>query len=291
MAYKSKTYNRNQQSITDSSGNKISNDRSRQINRSEDIKNVSVGLYDVDEAIYYYFENVIKLRVKEGDREIKVPVVYGSPERWKSVQKSGVYRDETGKIQYPILIYKRTGIERLEGYTKLDANNPNLFYSAASNYNKQNRYDQFDVLIGRKPSLKTHNVVIPDYVRLTYDCILLTDFISHQNKVLEDINYASNAYWGKDNYYKFLANMTNFNLSNETPAGEERSSRAEFSIDMSGYIIPDNLQKDMAQTNKLDFGVARVQIGSTVTTNIENEGGRNPQNGLAGKTSYYSTNK
>jgi len=281
------TYNRNQQGTTDSLGNKISKDRTTQINRTNDIKEVSVGLYDVDEAIYYYFENVIKPRVIEGEKEIKVPVIYGSPERWKSVQKSGVYRDETGKIQYPILIYKRTGIERLEGYNKLDANNPNLFYSVSSNYNERNRYDQFDILVGRSKSKKTHNVVIPDYVKLSYDCILLTDFIKHQNKVIEDINYASHAYWGKDNYYKFLATMASFNLTNDAAQGEERTSRAEFTLEMSGYIIPDNLQKDMTQANKLDYGVAKVQVGSAITNNIESKGGRNPEQGLAGKTSYF----
>jgi hypothetical protein len=144
-------------------------------------------------------------------------------------------------------------------------------------------------LIGRKTSQKTHNVVIPDYVRLSYDCILLTDFINHQNKVIEDINYASHAYWGKDNYYKFLAVMTNFSLVNEANQGEERVSRAEFSLEMSGYIIPDNLQKDMTQVNKLDYGVARVIIGNTVVDNID---GANPgQTGLAGKSSYFSNNK
>jgi hypothetical protein len=107
-------YNISRGYTVDSGGNKLSTNRSSQISRAEDIKNVSVGLYDVDEAIYYYFENVIKPRVKEGEKEIKVPVIYGSPERWKSVQKSGVFRDATGKIQFPILIYKRKGIERLE---------------------------------------------------------------------------------------------------------------------------------------------------------------------------------
>jgi hypothetical protein len=281
------TYNRNQQGTTDSLGNKIFKDRTTQVNRTNDIKEVSVGLYDVDEAIYYYFENVIKPRVIEGEREIKVPVIYGSPERWKSVQKSGVYRDETGKIQYPILIYKRTGIERLEGYNKLDANNPNLFYSVSSNYNERNRYDQFDILVGRSKGKKTHNVVIPDYVKLSYDCILLTDFIKHQNKVIEDINYASHAYWGKDNYYKFLATMASFNLTNDAAQGEERTSRAEFTLEMSGYIIPDNLQKDMTQANKLDYGVAKVQVGIATVKDIESKGGRNPQTGLAGKTSVY----
>lgn len=279
-------YSRDNAFTIDSTGNKLASNRSAQINREDDIKDVTVGIYDVDEAIYYYFENVIKPRVKEGDREIKVPVVYGSPERWKSVQKTGVFRDETGKIQFPILIYKRTGIERLEGYNKLDANSPNLFYTVGSFYNERNRYDNFDLLVGRNPSQKTHNVVIPDYVRLSYDCILLTDFINHQNKVIEDINYASHAYWGKENYYKFLATMQNFNIVNEAAQGEERVSRAEFTLEMSGYIIPDNLQKDMSQMNKLNYGVARVQIGNTVTRN--SRGSSAKPRGLAGKSSYFN---
>ena len=33
---------------------------------------------------------------------LNVPVLYGSPERWKSVQKDGFYRDKNGKIQAPL---------------------------------------------------------------------------------------------------------------------------------------------------------------------------------------------
>ena len=82
--------------------------------------------------------------------------------------------------------------------------------------------------------------------------------------------------------------MTNFNLVNETNQGEERVARAEFSLEMSGYIIPDNLQKDMTQTNKLDYGVARVVLGTAVVDSIEAKPG---QSGLAGKSSYFSNNK
>jgi len=263
----------------------INFNRSKKISYKDDTtKPFSIGIQDLDEAVFYYFENVIQPFVFQNGQRRNVPIIYGSPERWKSVQKTGVFRDETGKIQFPILIYKRTGIERLEGYNKLDANNPNLFYSVGSNYNEKNRYDNFDILIGRNPSQKTHNIVIPDYVKLSYECILLTDFINHQNKVIEDINYAANSYWGKDNYYKFLASMTNFNLNNETAQGEERVSRAEFSLEMSGYIIPDNLQKDMTQHNKLNYGVARVQIGGTTTQTLRSN---TKQQGLAGKSSYF----
>ena len=258
--------------------------RSDQYQRTDTVKEIQVGLYDADEAISYYFENVIQPRIKENEKELRVPIIYGSPERWKSVQKSGVFRDKTGKIQYPILMYRRTGIERLEGFSKLDANSPNLFYTVSKKYNLRNRYDNFDLLIGRNPSIESYNIVIPDYVKLTYDCIVVTEFIHHQNKILEDINYASNSYWGKDNYFKFLANMTTFDVTNELVQGEDRGIRATFALELNGYIIPDNLQKDMTQYNKKNYGVAKIFMESKVVDNINGTVG---EAGLAGKSSYY----
>ena len=107
---------------------------------SETYKEIGVGLYDMDEAIYYYFENVIKPTVGEGESEVKVPLIYGSPERWKSVQKSGVFRDETGKIQLPLIMYRRTGVEKNRNLSRnLDANNPNLHITFEKQYNPRNR--------------------------------------------------------------------------------------------------------------------------------------------------------
>jgi hypothetical protein len=284
---------------TDTSGKVISKDRGNQLQRIDTVKDINVGLYDVDEAIYYYLENVIQPRIKENEKEIRVPIMYGSPERWKSVQKSGVFRDKTGKLQFPILMYRRTGIERIDGFRKLDANNPNLFYTVTKRYSKRNRYDNFSALVGRNPSSESYNIVIPDYVKLTYDCILVTEFISHQNKVLEDINYASNSYWGKDNYFKFLANMTSFDLANDLEHGSDRGVRATFAIEMNGYIIPDNLQKDMTQFNKKSYGVARVIMGNGIHGDLSSlnqalgQAGQTgiKQTGIGNKSSYYNEGK
>ena len=51
--------------------------------RSRDnTKNISVGLMDIDAAIMYHFNNVIKPTVIENDETIKVPLMYSNPERW-----------------------------------------------------------------------------------------------------------------------------------------------------------------------------------------------------------------
>ena len=99
--------------------------RANQIKRDDDVKDLKINLYDVDSVIKYYFDNVIQPTVMEGDEQVIVPVVYGSPERWKSVQKSGIYRDSTGKAQLPAIVYKRTSVEKNTGLiNKVDATNP-----------------------------------------------------------------------------------------------------------------------------------------------------------------------
>ena len=64
--------------------------------------NEVVKKIDVKEAIVYYFKNVIKPFVIQNGQRIEVPVMYGAPERWKSVQRDGFMRDDKGAIMAPI---------------------------------------------------------------------------------------------------------------------------------------------------------------------------------------------
>ena len=52
------------------------------------------------------------------------------------------------------------------------------------------------LLNNRKPQRKIHAVVIPDYVTISYKCIIMTYYVEQMNKIVEAINYASEAYWG-----------------------------------------------------------------------------------------------
>ena len=78
----------------------------------DDIKDIYIGIQDHDEAIAYYFNNVIKPSIIKNDERIAVPLVYGNPERWKSVQRDGYYRDKEGKIQTPLIMFKRDSVEK-----------------------------------------------------------------------------------------------------------------------------------------------------------------------------------
>ena len=65
--------------------------RAKEVSMKDDTKNktISIGLKDIDSSIMYYLENVIKPTVTQNDRQISVPIIYGSPERWKSMQADG----------------------------------------------------------------------------------------------------------------------------------------------------------------------------------------------------------
>ena len=213
--------------------------------RKDDIiKDMSIGLQDHDEAIMYYFDNVIKPSVMVNGNRTDVPLIYGSPERWKSVQQDGYYRDKEGKIQTPLIMYKRESVEKRRDLgNKLDANNPQLYYTFQEKYSKRNTYDNFSVLQGRKPQKEMYTVVVPDYVTLSYSCTIWTDFIAQMNKLIENINYTSDTYWGDTERFKFNAKIDTYNDTTEVNQGEDRIVKTDFGLTIQGYLIPDTLNK------------------------------------------------
>ena len=66
--------------------------------KKDTVKNVEVGLLDVDAAIMYYFNEVIKPTVMEQGEEVKVPLMYANPERWATIRKQGFMRDSKRQI-------------------------------------------------------------------------------------------------------------------------------------------------------------------------------------------------
>ena len=68
--------------INDRPGLSKVKDRSNQVRRDNDsIQNFNVGIKDIDEAIYYYFNEVLRPSVVQNGKKVNVPLVYGSPER------------------------------------------------------------------------------------------------------------------------------------------------------------------------------------------------------------------
>ena len=236
--------------------------------RGDTAKPFNVGIKDIDESINYYFENVIRPQVYQNGAMIDIPIIYGNPERWKSVQKDGYYRDKNAKIMAPLIMFRRTSLEKNRNIgNKLDANNPVNYAVVATGYQKNNTYSHFDLLNNRKPVESYQVVVIPDYVTLTYDCIIWTYYVEQMNKIVESINYASDSYWGDPARFKFLARIDSFTNNETLSQGEERLIKTNFSISLNGYIVPDTINKDLGAVKK-HYSKGKVTVNTETVSNI-----------------------
>lgn len=215
--------------------------------RGEEIKNISVGLEDIDSAILYYFEEVIKPYVITEGSKNNIPVIFADAERWKTAQKDAVYRDKEGKVMLPIITVKRDNLERNRSLTtKLDGNKVNIYQNYEKRYNKKNQYDNFSVLTNRAPVREFYNVVVPDYYTLTYSCNIYVSFYEDLNKIIEAIGFRSDAYWGEPGKFLFKARIDNFPITNEITEGADRRFLSTFTLVMNGYLTPNNIDKFLA---------------------------------------------
>lgn len=237
--------------------------------RGDTYKQFTVGLEDIDESIFYYFNNVIKPFVHQNGERIPVPIIYGNPERWNNFQKDGFYRDKSGAIMMPIIVIKRDSITKNRNLTnKLDANFPNLYTSWQKQYNDKNFYSNFNVLNNRVQTKQFVANVVPDYVTLQYSVIIQTYYMDQLNKIVEAINYASDAYWGDPERFKFKATIDGFTNANQLAQGQERVVRSNFTINMYGYIVPDVIQKDLASVKKYN-SKSKIIFSLETTSNPE----------------------
>ena len=256
--------------------------------KNDDVKQFSIGLRDIDETIIYYFNNVIKPSVTQNGKRINVPVLYGSPERWKAVQADGYYRDKNGKIQTPLIMFKRDSIEKNRTLgNKLDANNPNNFAIFQKKYSKKNVYDRFSRLNNREEVKELYGVIIPDYVNITYSCIIFTEYVEQMNKIVESINFASDAYWGDPEKFNFRAMIDSYTTTTELNQGQDRTVKTSFQINMMGHIVPDSINTSIANMNKF-YSKSAVKFGLEVagTEEILNARAGTPESS-APKTRFY----
>jgi len=203
-------------------------------------KNVEVTLMDHDAAIMYYFKETISPTVVEQGEEIKVPIMYANPERWKTIQKNGHLRDNKRQLITPLIAFRRTSIAKDEtmAVDKLDANDPKLFYTFEKKYTQENRYDKFSAQKGILPQRELYNVAVPDYVTMSYECIIWTAYIEQMNSIIEKIQYSDGAYWGEPGKFKFKVNVESFEDATEM-ADNERMIKTSFTFNFRGYLIPE----------------------------------------------------
>jgi hypothetical protein len=240
--------------------------RASQISLKDDNQaTINLGLQEHDDAVLYYLENVIRPTVTQNERQIAVPIIYGSPERWKSIQYDGFYRDKNGKTMAPLIMFKRESFEKNRNLgNKLDGNVVHNVQYFEKSYSQRNVYDNFDILRGQKPQKEYMLGVIPDYITINYKLAIFTDYVEQMNQLIEGLEFASDSYWGDPEKFLFRAIITSFPTPITLENAVDRVSKSEISIMLQGYIIPRNINVAMAGPNPKSYNVTKTTFTEKV---------------------------
>jgi hypothetical protein len=235
------------------------------LNRANEIKSEkrdvkkSVGLFDIDYAMMTYLEDTALPKLDYNGKSVSIPVIYGNSERWKGARRDGIYRDNKGKIQLPLMMIRRTSIAKDETMPML---NRHISYPTITKYSKNNRYDRFTALGGNtQPKYELFNIVMPEYVEVNYECMAWTDYTEQLNSVIEQLNFAS-TYWGDKDKFKFRTQVSDYNVINEVGEGTQRINRVEFTLNVKAYLLPEKFDGEL--TTKKSISTRKVVMSTEV---------------------------
>jgi len=230
----------------------IGDNRAKSVRRDTDTqRDFTISLYDIDETILSHLEQM-DIQVVDAGKKIKVPIFYGSPEKWTSATRDGYIRDKQGKLILPSIILKRT--ESADDDT-LRFFNRYLNTSVIKLYSHKNQYTKFAVLSGQNaPVNDVYNIVVPSHMILTYHFIIWTELVEQMNSLVETIRFNTNDYWGTKNGFRFRTRVESYGHTVELQANEDRIVKTEFDLTTHGYILPDSftkLEKHLMTTKKM----------------------------------------
>jgi len=212
-------------------------------------KQYSITLKDIDTSIMSYIKNVIKPTVQEANEQVKVTVMYGNEERWKSVRKRGVMRDRNNALILPLIMLKRTAVEKsdmIPGYEH-DIRRKYTEVVRSTGWSKDNRYTRFAVQSEELPIYENLVTTIPNFVNLTYEFVLWTNFIEQMNPLVETFMEHDKTYWGDKDTYRFVSTLDSVSDASEMNQDGERFIKSTFSVISKAYLLPE-------ETNSIVMG-------------------------------------
>lgn len=242
--------------------------RAEEIRRDDDtIKTPKCTIYDVDYAIMSYLRDEISPQIIENNKKIDVPIIYANGEKWAQVQANGFMRDQKGKLMTPLISIRRGTITERDTLKKLDVNrNPaGNSYAYQNKFTKTNKYDRFSVLQGQKPVQEFYVTSVPEFIDVSYELLLWTEYTEQMNSVIEQIMPTGGFAWGTT--WKFPVNIQDYSFETINSTGEDRIVRATLPLMCKATLLmEDELRRSSIQKR---FSVKKVKFGNEIeSTNI-----------------------
>jgi hypothetical protein len=218
-------------------------------------KNYSITLKDIDTSIIKYIKNIIKPNVREANEKVVVPVMYGNEERWVAARKRGVLRDKNNALILPLIMLKRTAVEKNEQLPSYEHDVRRKYTEVvrANTWSKDNQYTRFNIQTGNLPVYENLVTTIPNFVVITYEFVLWTNFIEQMNPLVESFMEYDKTYWGDSDTYRFLSALDSVADASEMSSRGERFIKSTFSLKTNAYLLPE-------ETNSIVTGkISQVQ--------------------------------
>lgn len=235
--------------------------KAKQLRRDKDkVKNVNVGIYDIDSAFKTFIEKDVKPTVEDDGRFFPIPVMYASPEKWASAQRDGFMRDDNGMMLTPVIIFKRNNLSINTELSKLKvAQNEDAHQMFERKYTNVNRYDQFSILTNEKHKKEYLSVERPDYVNLEYEVVVWCDYMEQVNKVVEQIVYFQGRSFGER--YKFVVKGDSYSFETLSEMGQDRITKANINLTVKAYIVPEYAA--VSQNTKRHISIGKVSFSES----------------------------
>jgi hypothetical protein len=178
--------------------------------------------------------------------------------------------DAEDRLMTPVITLRRNSITERDTMKKLDVNwNPETSNDYARNtlmfenrFTKTNRYDRFSVLQGTRPSRELYVSSIPEYVDVSYDLLIWTEYTEQLNSIIEQIMPTGGFAWGTT--WKFITNIQDYAFETVSTPGEDRAVRATLPLMTKGTLLmPYELKRSSLQKR---FSVKRITFGNETTS-------------------------
>ena len=247
-------------------GHDYNDEKFNRIVKQSENESISITLLDIDTVIAKYMESDVVPELEQNGKKIKVPVLYGNSERWKSAQRDGYLKDKEGRIQLPLVMFRRNSIVKNDSvrFLKEEA----VTYPTVKKYSKKNAYDRFSLLNpGFNKRYETFDVRMPEYVNLSYEIVVWTTYTEHNNKIVEAFQYSADQYWGEKDKFRFRTTIDNFQTNQELAENSERIIKTTFTLVVYAYILP---ERSGAVSNTLKgFTIRKVVVTNEAVVNAE----------------------
>jgi len=235
----------------------------KSLNKAFDIKDEtgdgklipSITLYDIDYAILWQLQTGFQLRVDERDTSIKVPAMIANPEKWAQIQRFGFLRNADRQLIAPMIVMKRTDMERDNKFDKLRIpGGQKLIYLPPRN--RADKFNNLNKAHNTEESVEYLVSVIPEHVTLRYDLIVWTNYTEQLNHIVQQINPHHNLLWGDS--FQFVTRIGGWTFETVNNPGEDRIVKARTVLEVDGMLR--NEHTVMENTVKKAFSTKRVNF-------------------------------